>query len=293
MVCWPPVLVVVVILALSTPSSATGLSGQQMAARATSKAAQAPAGNKLHQGAAEARARFLEGDFAGALAATDAVALAFEQGPAWRDDDASWTAWADSRVTRALALRRLAREPEADEVLRALAVVRPTWSPDKSFVPPKVVARFEELRESLLAGPTVPLTVEVKGPRSAEGGGLVLDGRPAPNVGERGGVLDVLPGPHWVGVGGAGKKVNVTAPMDLTLTTPSASSASGAGDEVVQPGGGGVDEDQGPPWLVIGLGVAGVVVVAAVVAGVVAASAGGGATAVEVDASQLDADLDP
>ena len=296
LVCCDAVSVVVVVCAVLAASLAgappgvpatlplgSALSG---AAKTSAKGGDAAA---LKAFAETARAAFLEGDFKGAVAAADALKVAFEQGAAWRADDVGWAAFADSRLTRALALRRLGKEQEADDELRALAVIRPTLTPDKSFVPPKVVARFDELREGLLNGPTEPLTVVIKGT-----GTLTLDGRVVPR-----GVLDVLPGPHWLGVDGKGRRVDVVGPMDVTLD---GATDSGKGenpvrsidDPVVTPPA-GTDED-GPPWVVIGV-VTGVVVVAAVVTGVVLVIANPpaknpGGTTLNVDASKLDPKTD-
>jgi len=251
----------------------------------------------LKEDAARARSRFLEGDFAGAVAAADKVDAAFRGGAAWRVDDAGWAAWADSRVSRALALRRLGNEAEAEDQLRALAVVRPTWGLDKSFVPPKVAARFEELREELLAGPTETLTVTIRGK-----GTLVLDGRVVDP-----GVLDVLPGRHFLGLDGKGSVVDVLAPVSTTLGNGSLDGDGKVDGTVDGKVDGKVDDkledklgkdpggaEDGPPWLLIGVGVAAAVVVAGVVTGVVVVASqpqvpNPGGTTLRVDASRLDA----
>jgi hypothetical protein len=247
----------------------------------------------LKQGAQKARDRFLEGDFQGAVNTVDALQKTFEQGAAFRADDAGWNAWADSRLTRALALRRLGKEEVADDELRALAVVRPTYAPDASFAPPKVVSRFQELREQLLNGPTVAVTVEVVSSGSGRGGTMVLDGRPMPA-----GVLDVLPGTHWFGVDGVGQRIAVDKPRDVKLQGPASTSTTliddgpdVVTDPVIDPPPAPVAED-GPPWLLIGVGsaaaVAAVVAVVVVVATLPEAAANPGGTTFRVDASALD-----
>ena len=253
--------------------------------------------------AQKARDRFLEGDFQGAVAAVDALQKTFEEsGAAFRADDAAWSAWADSRLTRALALRRLGKEQAADDELRALAVVRPTFAPDASFAPPKVLSRFHELREQLLGGPTIAVTVEI----TPSSGTLVLDGRPVPE-----GVLDVLPGTHWFGLDGTGQRLAIDKPRDLRLQAPTPppgkldDGPDQPGDKPDQPGDKPADvvdkpvdppptvSEDGPPWLWLGLAGAGAAVVAAVVVAVVVAAQPpgvlnpGGTTAV-VDASRLD-----
>ncbi|MDP2345366.1 MAG: hypothetical protein Q8O67_30760 [Deltaproteobacteria bacterium] len=246
----------------------------------------------LKQAAQKARDRFLEGDFQGAIAAVDALHKTFEAGPAFRADDAGWNAWADSRLTRALALRRLGKEDAADDELRALAVVRPTFAPDASFAPPKVVTRFQELREQLLSGPTVAVTVEV----APAGGVMVLDGRPMPP-----GVLDVLPGTHWFGVDGVGQRVAIDKPRDLKLKGPSTTTTNtniddGPGPDVVIPpviDPPPIVAEDGPPWLWIGVGAGAAALTAVVVAVVVVAGlpppvANPGGTTFKIDASALD-----
>lgn len=246
---------------------------------ATTATAAAP--DLLPEGAATARARYLEGDFAGAVAAADDVDAAFRAGPAFTVDGVAWMAWADARMTRALALRRLGRDADSDATLTGLAAVRPSYAPDRDFVPPKVVARFEELRASLLGGATVPLTLELVG-----GGALVLDGRGVPP-----GTVDVLPGSHFVGVAGGaprGEVVTVDGPRALSL----------AGDAAGGPHAGpvlpGAAVDEGSPWVWVGVGAGavGVAAIATVAAFVLLATsedvANPGGITVSVDTSKLD-----
>ncbi len=269
-------------------------SGSRASATPSRSQRLAVAGLSEELGAQKARDRFLEGDFPGAVAAVDALSNAFEQGPAFLDDEGAWRAWADSRLTRALALRRLGKDEAADDELRALAVVRPTYVPDASFAPPKVVSRFQELREQLLNGPTVAVTVVVTGP-----GVLVLDGRPMPP-----GVLDVLPGTHWFGVDGRGQRVAVDKARELRLQGPAPTTGKlDDGPDLppkvdpppptppVDPAA--VVVEDGPPWLLVGLGTgaalaAVIVVVVVVVAGQPPPAPNPGGTTLEVDASALD-----
>ena len=235
---------------------------------------------------AAARARYLEGDFAAALAAADAADAAFRAGPAFSDDAGAWSAWADARITRGLALRRLGRDDEADDTFRALIAVRRSYVPDKDFVPPKVVARFEDLRGEVLGAPTVPLTLQTAGATA-----VILDGRPV-----AGGTIDLPPGTHFVGAAGAqpprGEVVVLDAPRTVRLG-PASAGAPADGPRL--PAAEGDVDDDGPSWVWAGVaaGAAAAVVGAVVVAAVVLAddgrAANPGGVNVDVDTSRLDA----
>jgi hypothetical protein len=254
---------------------------------------------RLAEGAAQARFRYLEGDFDGAIAAADAVDAAFLgataagctpashpegcplDGLAFSDVGAAWDAWSDAQATRGLALQRQQDDAAMDATFRALLTVRPAWMPDRGFVPPKQLQRFESLRQALLSTPMVPLTLTVEGP-----GDPVLDGR----VVARGAPIDVIPGRHFVGVGGVGRAVVVAGPTTLALGTPGP--AMGGGSTTPTPPPGGTVED-GPPWGLIAGGAVGLVVVGAVVVGALVVlnqpepAENPGGTTVFVDASKL------
>jgi hypothetical protein len=227
---------------------------------------------RLAEGAATARFRYLEGDFAGAVAAAAGVDTAFlgqvesgctetshpegcQRGPAFAADPAAWDAWADAQATRALAGQRLGTDADSDAVLRALITVRPAWSPDKGFVPPKQLARFEEIRQGLLAGATVPITF------TGGSGEVVLDGR----VVTRDIPLDVIPGTHFVGIAGVGRTVAVTGATRLVLGALSPSPSSTPPDTISP------SDDGGGSWLLVAAGAGVVAVVAGVAVGVVLA----------------------
>jgi len=251
---------------------------------------------RLGEGAATARFRYLEGDFEGAAAAAAAVDAAFvgsveagcmeashpggcQRGPAFGADPGAWDAWADAQTTRAMARQRLGNDADSDGILRALITVRPAWSPDKGFVPPKQLARFDELRQGLLAGATVPLTL------TGGGGDVTLDGR----VVKRDVPLDVIPGTHFVGIDGQGRTVVVSSATRLVLgALSSSSSSSSLPPDTVNP-----DDDGGGSWLLVAAGAGVVAVVAGVAVGVVLALqprdivANPGGVTVFVDASNL------
>jgi hypothetical protein len=254
----------------------------------TTSATSAGSTDDLAEGAATARARYNEGDFAGALAAADDVDASFRAGAAFTTDEAAWMVWADARVTRALALRRLGRDADADASLVDVAIVRPSYAPDRGFVPPKTVARFEELRDVLIGGPTAPLTIVVHG-----GGGVVLDGR------ARGpGTVDTLPGTHFIGVTGGpapkGEVVVVTGPRTVKLggTTAAPGAAVALDRHNAAPA---TTVDDGPPWLWLGLGggalaiASAAVVVVAIVTGRGEPPGNPGGVTFSVDSSELDA----
>ena len=230
----------------------------------------------LVAGAKQARERYLEGDFAGAVAVAERVHAAFESNAAYTTDVGDWNAWADAQATRAVALGKLGKEADSDAVWSALAVVRPTYMPDKGFVPPRHVARFQALRDALLADATIAVTID-----PAAKNELLFDGRPVvPGV-----TLDVIAGHHWLGSGGAGRGIDVSSAMVARLRDVEVEPAAAP---VVAP-----PVDDGPPWLAIGVGTGLVVVAAGVVVGVVLATqqtpdaANPGGTTVVVDASLL------
>jgi hypothetical protein len=229
----------------------------------------------LVAGAKQARERYLEGDFAGAVAVAERVHAAFESHAAYTTDGGDWNAWADAQATRAVALGKLSQDADSDAVWSALAVVRPTYMPDKGFVPPRHVARFQALRDALLKDATIAVTID-----PAAKNELLFDGRPVvPGV-----TLDVIAGHHWLGSGGAGRAIDVSSTMVARLREVEAEPAPA----VVAP-----PVDDGPPWLAIGVGTGLVVVAAGVVVGVVLATqqapaaANPGGTTVVVDASLL------
>jgi hypothetical protein len=243
----------------------------------------------LVAGAALARSRYLEGDFAGAIAAAVDVDQAFlgpvvvgcvnddcpRTGPAFLDAAVAFDAWADAMTTRALALQRTQDPAGMDETFRAVIAARPAWQPDRGFVPPKQLQRFEELRQQLLSTRMVPLQVQIDG-----AGELRVDGR----VVSREAPIDVVPGLHFVGVAGRGRAVRVVEPTTITVqgTTTSSSPASSEPAPL----------DDRPWGVIIGgaaLVVVGVVVGVVVVAGLArpeSVSNPGGVT-VLVDTSRL------
>ncbi len=268
-----------------------------------------PAMAALADGAAVARARYLEGDFAGAARAADDVdkvfigacadgdtaegcAAGLAAGPAFFADGAAWDAWADAQATKALALYRQGDDVGGDAVFASVIITRPVWMPDRGFVPPKPLARFDALRDRLLAGKTVPVTLRQEGD-----GDAVIDGR----LVTTGSPIDVLPGNHYVGVVGLGRVVEVSAAMDLAVgrrragTSPSSTTtvSDSGGDTIGSEPVESVVEEDGAPWGIIAAVTVGVVVVAG--GGIAAvlllqqpeASPNPGGTTVSFDASIL------
>ena len=248
---------------------------------------------RIVEGAARARARYFEGDFEGATAAVAEVEADFigaavdgcvgpdcvHTGPAFSVDARAWDAWTDAQATRGLATQRLQDHAGMDAIFRGIVAVRPAWQPDRGFVPPKQLQRFEALRQTMLSTPMVALTIDVEG-----GGEVVLDGRIVP----RGVPVDVAPGRHFVGVGGRGRVVVVDAPARIALAGAQAPARTLIEEPLPPP----VAED-GPPWGLIAGGAIGVVVVTGVVVGVVialsqpAAVPNPGGVTILVDTSRL------
>ena len=283
------VVVVALLGLLSVAPAGDALVGPDATTKSSAVTSTARDGGHLPEGAATARSRFNEGDFAGAIDAADAVDVEFRGGAAFTTDEVAWMGWADARIARALALRRLGRDADADASLLDVATVRPSYAPAKGFVPPKAVARFEELRDGLIGGATAALTIVVDG-----GGGVVLDGR------ARGpGTVDVLPGTHFVGVSGGpaprGEVVVVTSARTVRLAgVPGAPVVASIDGGSASTGSNSIAADDGPPWFWIGIG-SGAVAIAATAAVVVAVVSGRGEPAanpggvtVAVDTSKLD-----
>lgn len=247
---------------------------------------------RLADGAARARALYLEGDFDGAAAAAAEVELVFigsavdgctgagceRAGVAFSADARAWDAWADAQATRALAQQRLQDVAGMDASWRGIVAARPAWQPDRGFVPPKQFQRFEELRQGLLSMAMVALTVDVEGV-----GDVLLDGRIIP----RGAPIDVVPGRHFVGVNGKGRVVVVEQATRVVLA-----GAPGPARTLSEEPPPSVAED-GPPWGLIAGGAVGVVVVTGVIVGVAVAlnqtpaPENPGGVTVLVDASRL------
>ena len=148
-----------------------------------------------------ARGRLLEGDFPHAVQRAEEAISVFESGAAFQTD-AAWSSWAEAQVVRALALRRLGQDDNADSAFSALVTVLPTYEPDSGITPPKVYQRFQQVRTELLARPRVSLEVE-----ASTTGDILVDGRP---IGRSPAKVDVTPGPHFVGTGGDGQRVEVS-----------------------------------------------------------------------------------
>ena len=177
------------------------------------------------------------------------------------------------------------------------------------------MSRFEALREQLLHGPTVAVTVDVSG-----SGSFFLDGRSM-----AAGVLDVLPGIHWFGSAGTGQRLNIDKAQDIHMSSSqnSANNTSNSTgdnrefksdvnlgmkgthhnikhtDETAATRAGGHAQDSpdvaaedGLPWLWIGVGSAALAAATAVVVISVAAAqpavANPGGTTIKVDISLLD-----
>lgn len=150
-----------------------------------------------------ARTLYLDGDFTAALAKADGAVERFEGSGAFRMG-ATWSSYADALVLRALALRRLGKESDADAALTRLASVMPDATPDPEITPPKIAQRHEQILVELRGKPRVQIEV-VSEPAGA---GVLVDGKPAgetPVV-----VRDLLPGVHFVALSFEGERVERT-----------------------------------------------------------------------------------
>ncbi|HEY4222095.1 MAG TPA: PEGA domain-containing protein, partial [Myxococcota bacterium] len=156
-----------------------------------------------------AKGKFLEGDFQQALERADAGVARFESGLAFRAGAGgpAWSAYADAQLVRALALRRLGKEPESDQTLAELLAVLPKVQPDPALTPPKVAQRFQQLTDEIKNKPRA--SVEVTS--SPAGADVVVDGiaqGKSPVV-----VRDLFPGTHFVALSIEGDRVERKVPL--------------------------------------------------------------------------------
>ena len=185
---------------------------------------------------ADARGRYLEGDFQEAVVQSAEAMKRFEDRFAYAPSTDAWAAYAEVQLVRALALRRLGKEKEADDAFERLAALLPDYVPDPGLAPPKVASRYQAVLKALQEKPKVAIDVASR-PAGAE---IVVDGRKvgaAPLV-----VPDLLPGVHFVGVSFGGalvtKRVVVlkgTEKVEADLGDPRAAAARQLVDAMANP----------------------------------------------------------
>lgn len=139
----------------------------------------------------DARGRYLEGDFKGAIAQTSEGLRRFEEGFAYSGDEKGWRAWTELMLVRALAEGRLGAKDRADRTLAQIAAARPDYVPDPGLAPPKVASRYQAIKKRLKER-TVSLEVTSR-PAGAE---IVIDGRSVGLTPQE--LTGLLPGRHWV-----------------------------------------------------------------------------------------------
>ncbi len=143
---------------------------------------------------ADARGRYLEGDFQEAVVQAAEAMKRFEERLAFTAAQDAWAAYAEVQLVRSLALRRLGKEREADDAFERLAALMPEYVPDPGLAPPKVASRYQAVLKGLQEKPKVALEVTSR-PAGAE---ITVDGKQlgtAPAV-----FKDLLPGVHFVSV---------------------------------------------------------------------------------------------
>ncbi|MBI1949118.1 MAG: PEGA domain-containing protein [Deltaproteobacteria bacterium] len=183
----------------------------------------------------DARARYLEGDFAGSLQRANDAATRFESAGAFRAGP-GWQAYADALVLRSVCSRRLGRDADADESLRRLGTVAPKAKLDPDITPEKTAERWAELVAELWARPRVQIEVVTTPP----GAQVVVDGKVAghaPIV-----ARELLPGVHFVGLLADGerreRRVTVStgsARVEEQVGEPRSARASALRDAVASP----------------------------------------------------------
>ena len=147
-----------------------------------------------------ARNKALEGDFAAAVDKADAAINRFEAAGAFRALGA-WSGYADALVVKAVSLRRLGMDAEADVPLQRLATILPKTLPDPGIAPPKVMQRHQQLQDELRSQARV--TVELQS--EPAGADVVIDGLlrgKTPLV-----VRDLLPGLHFISLSSEGVRI--------------------------------------------------------------------------------------
>ncbi len=147
---------------------------------------------------AAAADKYSEGDFSLAVSRADEAVARFEGGGAYRAGPA-WKSFSDALVVKALALRRLGKEGDADATLGLLAATMPGAVPDPAITPPKVAERYKQIVDDMRAKPRVSIEVS----STPSGADVVVDGRAqgkAPVV-----VRDLLAGVHFVGLAAEGE----------------------------------------------------------------------------------------
>jgi hypothetical protein len=97
----------------------------------------------------DARGRYLEGNFAGAIKQAQTASKRFEEGAAFEANEAAWKVWSELMLVRALALGKNGKAREADRVLGALAAARPGYVPDPGLAPPKFASRYQQILAGL------------------------------------------------------------------------------------------------------------------------------------------------
>ena len=161
----------------------------------------------------DARGRYLEGDFKGAVTRTQDAIERFEAEPAFGSDAALWALYGELMLVKALAENRI-NKSKSDDTFRVLAAIRPDYVPDPGLTPPDVSSRFSEIAEEV-AERASTLVVETN-PAGAE---VFVDGASQ----GRSPVTMTLPnGLHFIsakGLKSAKRRIELDKDTTLTLST--------------------------------------------------------------------------
>lgn len=147
----------------------------------------------------DARGRYLEGDFKGAVRQADDGAGRFEETLAFEADDGAWSLWTELMLVRALALSRQDKTRDSDRTLASIASARPQYVPDPGLAPPKFAARYTAIRNKLEGS-----RVTIKVTSRPAGAAVLVDGRQVGTTPLD--VSDLLPGRHFVSVRLSGER---------------------------------------------------------------------------------------
>lgn len=148
---------------------------------------------------ADARGRYLEGDFRGAVSQADEAVGRFEETFAFEADEDAWATWTELMLVRALALSRQDRTRDSDRTLASIASARPGYVPDPGLAPPKFASRY-----SAILGKLERTRVTIRVTSRPAGAAVLVDGRQVGVTPLDAG--DLLPGRHFVSVRLAGER---------------------------------------------------------------------------------------